>query len=187
MGELGPDKLGDLNPGQTVTTNVSVASEPALADVAFDGYVVHMEVFDCAGPRSSASSARSRWRRQWRRRCRRRGSRPWRRRWKRGSASPLAYHSVLVPVASAGHFVLRKAASRLLASPHARFTGRLRSFTGAVGGHRRTRGWCRSTVDGDLAAEFNSVSDDDHLMRSVVLALTPNAKLSPLGSYTPII
>ncbi len=50
VGELRPDKLGDLNPGQTVTTNVSVASEPALAGVAFDGYVVHMEVFDCAGP-----------------------------------------------------------------------------------------------------------------------------------------
>ncbi len=50
VGELGPDKLGDLNPGQTVTTNVSVASEPALAGVSFDGYVVHMEVFDCAGP-----------------------------------------------------------------------------------------------------------------------------------------
>ena len=50
VGELGPDKLGDLNPGQSATTNVSVASEPALAGVAFDGYVVHMEVFDCAGP-----------------------------------------------------------------------------------------------------------------------------------------
>jgi len=50
VGELGPDKLGDLNPGQTATTNVSVASEPALTGVAFDGYVVHMEVFDCAGP-----------------------------------------------------------------------------------------------------------------------------------------
>ncbi len=50
VGELGPDKLGDLNPGQTATTSVSVASEPALAGVAFDGYVVHMEVFDCAGP-----------------------------------------------------------------------------------------------------------------------------------------
>ena len=50
VGELGPDKLGDLNPGQSATTNVGVASEPALAGVAFDGYVVHMEVFDCAGP-----------------------------------------------------------------------------------------------------------------------------------------
>ena len=50
VGELGPDQLGDLTPGQTATTNVSVASEPALAGVAFDGYVVHVEVFDCAGP-----------------------------------------------------------------------------------------------------------------------------------------
>ncbi len=50
VGELGPDQLGDLKPGQTATTNVSVSSEPALAGVAFDGYVVHMEVFDCAGP-----------------------------------------------------------------------------------------------------------------------------------------
>ena len=50
VGELGPDQLGDLGPGQTATTNVSVASEPALAGVAFDGYVIHMEVFDCAGP-----------------------------------------------------------------------------------------------------------------------------------------
>ncbi len=50
VGELGPDKMGDLSPVQKVTSNVSVASEPALAGVAFDGYVVHMEVFDCAGP-----------------------------------------------------------------------------------------------------------------------------------------
>ena len=50
VGELGPDVLGDLNPGQQVTSGVSVASEPSLAGVAFDGYVVHMEVFDCGGP-----------------------------------------------------------------------------------------------------------------------------------------
>ena len=50
VGELGPDKLGNLSPVQKVTSSVSVASEPALAGVAFDGYVVHMEVFDCAGP-----------------------------------------------------------------------------------------------------------------------------------------
>ena len=37
-------------PGQTVTSSVALATEPALAGVAFDGYVVHMEVFDCAGP-----------------------------------------------------------------------------------------------------------------------------------------
>ena len=50
VGELGPDKLGDLAPGETVTSSVALATEPALAGVAFDGYVVHMEVFDCAGP-----------------------------------------------------------------------------------------------------------------------------------------
>ena len=50
VGELGPDVLGDLNPGQQVLSNVSVAGEPSLAGVPFDGYVVHMEVFDCAGP-----------------------------------------------------------------------------------------------------------------------------------------
>ena len=50
VGELGPDVLGDLNPGQQAVSSVSVASEPSLAGVAFDGYVVHMEVFDCGGP-----------------------------------------------------------------------------------------------------------------------------------------
>ena len=50
VGELGPDVLGDLNPGQQATAGVSVASKPCLAGVAFDGYVVHMEVFDCGGP-----------------------------------------------------------------------------------------------------------------------------------------
>ena len=49
VGELGPDKLGDLNPGQQATSSLTVASEPKLAGVAYDGYVVHMEVFDCAG------------------------------------------------------------------------------------------------------------------------------------------
>ncbi len=50
VGELGPDKLGDLAPGQQAVSSVSVSSEPSLAGVSFDGYVVHMEVFDCAGP-----------------------------------------------------------------------------------------------------------------------------------------
>jgi len=45
VGELGPDELGDLAPGQTATSTLPVASEPALAGVAFDGYVVHLEVF----------------------------------------------------------------------------------------------------------------------------------------------
>ncbi len=50
VGELGPDKLGDLNPGQQATSSLTVASEPKLAGAAYDGYVVHMEMFDCAGP-----------------------------------------------------------------------------------------------------------------------------------------
>ena len=52
VGELGPQKVGDLNPGQTVMSSLSVSGEPGLAGVAYDGYVVHMEVFDCgaAGP-----------------------------------------------------------------------------------------------------------------------------------------
>jgi len=50
VGELGPGKMGDLNPGQQATSILAVSAEPELAGVAFDGYVVHMEVFDCAGP-----------------------------------------------------------------------------------------------------------------------------------------
>ena len=50
VGELGPDKLGDLSPGQIAYSNLSVAGEPGMAGVAFDGYVVHMEVFECGGP-----------------------------------------------------------------------------------------------------------------------------------------
>jgi len=50
VGELGPDQLGDLKPGQQVISSISVSSEPNLAGVSFDGYVVHMEVFDCGGP-----------------------------------------------------------------------------------------------------------------------------------------
>ena len=50
VGELGPDPLGDLNPGQQATSSLSVVSEPNLAGVAFDGYVIHLEVFDCGGP-----------------------------------------------------------------------------------------------------------------------------------------
>ncbi len=50
VGELGPDILGDLNPGQVAATSLTVASEPNLAGVSYDGYVIHMEVFDCGGP-----------------------------------------------------------------------------------------------------------------------------------------
>ena len=49
VGELGPDVLGHLSPGQEATSSVSVSSEPSLAGVSYDGYVVHLEVFDCGG------------------------------------------------------------------------------------------------------------------------------------------
>ena len=49
VGELGPDVLGHLSPGQTAVSSISVASEPGLAGASFDGYVIHLEVFDCAG------------------------------------------------------------------------------------------------------------------------------------------
>ena len=49
VGELGPDVLGHLSPGQSAATSVPLASEPSLAGVSFDGYVVHLEVFDCGG------------------------------------------------------------------------------------------------------------------------------------------
>lgn len=50
VGELGPDKLGDLAPGQEASSTLRVDSEPKLAGVSFDGYVAHIEVFDCSGP-----------------------------------------------------------------------------------------------------------------------------------------
>ena len=49
VGELGPEKLGDLNPGQGTTSSLAIASEPKLAGVSYDGYVVHMEVYNCSG------------------------------------------------------------------------------------------------------------------------------------------
>ena len=49
-GELGPGVMGDLNPGQQATSVLSVGAEPDLAGISYDGYVVHMEVFDCGGP-----------------------------------------------------------------------------------------------------------------------------------------
>ena len=50
VGELGPDKLGDLEPGQEAASTLRVDSEPKLARVSFDGYVAHIEVYDCSGP-----------------------------------------------------------------------------------------------------------------------------------------
>ncbi len=54
VGELGPEKLGHLNPRQEAPTSLTVASEPKLAGVSYDGYVVHMEVFGCTGPGPAA-------------------------------------------------------------------------------------------------------------------------------------
>ena len=50
VGELGPGKMGDMNPGQEASSILAVSSEPELSGVVYDGYVVHMEVFDCGGP-----------------------------------------------------------------------------------------------------------------------------------------
>ena len=50
VGELGPDRLGDLSAGQVATSSLAVADEPTLAGVSYDKYVVHLEVFDCGGP-----------------------------------------------------------------------------------------------------------------------------------------
>ena len=50
IAELGPEKLGDLDPGQRVYSRLSVDDEPDLTEIVFNGYVIHMEVFDCDGP-----------------------------------------------------------------------------------------------------------------------------------------
>ena len=42
--------MGDLAPGQQETSILPVSAEPELPGVAYDGYLVHMEVFDCGGP-----------------------------------------------------------------------------------------------------------------------------------------
>ena len=42
--------MGDLNPGQEASSILAVSAEPELAGVVYDGYVIHMEVFDCGGP-----------------------------------------------------------------------------------------------------------------------------------------
>ena len=54
VGELGPDELGHLSPKQEAISNLSVTSEPGLEGVNYDGYVSHVEVFDCSssGPMS---------------------------------------------------------------------------------------------------------------------------------------
>ena len=49
VAELGPDVMGHLSPGQVVTSKLAVADEPSVGGVSYDGYVTHMEVFDCGG------------------------------------------------------------------------------------------------------------------------------------------
>ncbi len=49
VGEMGPEKLGDLKPGQVVNSRLSIKDEPDLANVKFDGYVIHMEIYNCDG------------------------------------------------------------------------------------------------------------------------------------------
>ena len=44
VGELGPDKLEDLDPGQQAATSL------VATGVSFDGYVIHMEVSTAAAP-----------------------------------------------------------------------------------------------------------------------------------------
>ena len=50
VAEMGPEMVGNLKPRQTATSVLYIADEPNLAGVNFDGYVMHMEVFDCSGP-----------------------------------------------------------------------------------------------------------------------------------------
>ena len=54
VAELGPEKLEDLDPGQRVYSSLSVDDEPGLSEIVFNGYVIHMEVFDCDGPGPTA-------------------------------------------------------------------------------------------------------------------------------------
>jgi hypothetical protein len=48
-GELGPQKLYDILPGQQVSTSLSVLNDPQYTGYKFDGYVLHLEVYDCNG------------------------------------------------------------------------------------------------------------------------------------------
>jgi len=48
-GELGPDMMGDLAPGNTVSSQIKISLDPKFTNYLFDGYVIHMEVYDCSG------------------------------------------------------------------------------------------------------------------------------------------
>ena len=61
VGELGPEKLGHLNARQEVASSLAVTSEPKLAGDSYDGYVVHMEVFDYSGPGVKGAKKLGQW------------------------------------------------------------------------------------------------------------------------------
>ena len=48
--ELGPQPVGDLAPGAQTPVELLVVDEPLAADVTFDAWEIHPEVFDCGGP-----------------------------------------------------------------------------------------------------------------------------------------
>ena len=45
--ELGPQPIGDLAPGAQMPVELSVTDEPLAVGLAFDGWEIHPEVFDC--------------------------------------------------------------------------------------------------------------------------------------------
>lgn len=47
VGELGPGMLGDLQPGEQVNSSLGVLTDPRYTGYKFDGYVLHMEAYDC--------------------------------------------------------------------------------------------------------------------------------------------
>ena len=59
VGELGPEKLGHLDPNQEATSSLSVISEQTLSGISYDGYVIHMEIFDCSGSGPTAHTGES--------------------------------------------------------------------------------------------------------------------------------
>lgn len=49
VGELGPEKLGHILQGKQVNTKIAVKKDPKYTGYTFDGYVLHLEVYDCSG------------------------------------------------------------------------------------------------------------------------------------------
>lgn len=49
VGELGPEMLGHINPGEQVNFSMLIYGDPKYSGYDFDGYVLHMETYDCSG------------------------------------------------------------------------------------------------------------------------------------------